>query len=139
MSFYPTSFRPTARSGWGGKAASHWRGALSIGHTQIGITEYDPQTLGVDHWGQIGTLFNEPTGGCYTTYLNGVTRDSAGNPVGNVALDLFQGDRVIASTTSDASGNYSFVQPGSGPNYIVAYKVGSPDIAGTTVNTLAAV
>jgi hypothetical protein len=39
---------------------------------------------------------------------------------------------------SDALGNFTFDNPGSGPFYIVAYKVGSPDVAGTTVNTLTA-
>ncbi len=71
----------------------------------------------------------------------GVTRDSTGAAIGNCIVDLFYtANDVKASTVqSDASGNFSF---SVGPNlacYIVAYLAGSPDIAGTTVNTLIAV
>ena len=69
--------------------------------------------------------------------LAGISRDSTGAALGLCAIDLFaSSDLVVASTISDAAGNYSFVNPGTGPFYIVAYKAGSPDVAGTTVNTL---
>jgi hypothetical protein len=69
--------------------------------------------------------------------LVGVTRDSTGAVLGNVEVVLYSTiDVVIGSQYSDASGNFSFQNPGTGPFYIVAYKTGAPDVAGTTVNTL---
>lgn len=74
------------------------------------------------------------------TFIAGQTRDSTGAPLGScvVILLLTGGDVAVAKAVSDASGNYRFDNPGSGPFYIVAYKPGSPDVAGTTVNTLVA-
>lgn len=71
--------------------------------------------------------------------ITGVSRDSGGSAIGSVSLSLFvtSTNMLVAQTTSDASGNFSFGNPGTGPFYIVAYKVGAPDVAGTTVNTLA--
>jgi hypothetical protein len=72
--------------------------------------------------------------------LSGVTRDSSGTALPLCDLDLYMthADTLAAQTQSDASGNFTFWNPGSGPYYIVAYKSGSPDVAGTTVNTLIA-
>lgn len=74
--------------------------------------------------------------------ITGVTRDSAGAALGSCVVDLFQtgGDIFIATTTSDGSGNFTLATPNNaGTFYLVAYKPGSPDVAGTTVNTLTAV
>lgn len=73
--------------------------------------------------------------------ISGVTRDSTGAALGNCQVQLFYTptDTLVNEVTSDASGNYSFRV---GPNiacYAVAYLAGSPDRAGTTVNTLTAV
>lgn len=72
--------------------------------------------------------------------ISGITKDSAGLALGSVMLDLFltASDTKIDSVTSDATtGAYSFsVTSTPGPFYIVAYKAGAPDVAGTTVNTL---
>ena len=70
--------------------------------------------------------------------ITGISRDSTGTILGGAQLDLFvtSTDQRVAQVTSDASGNFSFGNPGSGPFYIVAYKVGSPDVTGATVNTL---
>jgi hypothetical protein len=69
-----------------------------------------------------------------------VTQDSASAAIAGCTVELFQtgGDIPTMQTISDASGNYRFDNPGSGPFYIVAYKAGSPDVAGTTVNRLIA-
>jgi hypothetical protein len=84
--------------------------------------------------------FRSPKFSTRNTTISGVTRDSASAAVGNCTVELLQsgGDIPTARTVSDASGNYLFNNPGSGPFYIVAYKAGAPDIAGTTVNTLIA-
>jgi hypothetical protein len=72
--------------------------------------------------------------------ITGVTKDSAGTPLGNCVVQLFRTllDALVEEKTSDASGNFSFYNPASGPFYIVAYKAGAPDVAGTTLNTLTA-
>jgi hypothetical protein len=73
-------------------------------------------------------------------YISGVTKDSTGAVLGSCVVHLFRtsGDLEIDMTTSDAStGAYSFSGVGLGETYyVVAYKAGSPDVAGTTVNTL---
>lgn len=131
MSFAPTAFRPFARSGWGGKAAGHFRGALA---TDAG------QSRGQSR-GQIGTVVYRSPGVVANTVVSGITRDSSGTPIGPCVVHLFSAgnDMPVQQKSTDASGNFTFEQPGSGPFYIVAYKTGSPDIAGTTVNTLIAI
>lgn len=74
--------------------------------------------------------------------LSGVTRDSSGVALGNCVVDLFLNseDTLVATTTSDGSGSYRFTLSGNSQTYFVrAYKAGSPDVAGTSVNTLTAV
>lgn len=122
MSFVPTTWRPYARAPWGWKA--YWRGPASD----------DPP-----EWrGQHGTIFYRSIGGRANFAITGVTRDSNGSILASCTVELFQtgGDIPTMRTTSDASGNFSFSNPGSGPFYLVAYKAGSPDVAGTTLNTL---
>jgi hypothetical protein len=74
--------------------------------------------------------------------LAGVTKNSAGATLGGCTVRLFRtsDNLLMASTTSDGSGNYSFnVGDGTTAYYAVAYLAGSPDVAGTTVNTLVGV
>lgn len=69
----------------------------------------------------------------------GITKDSAGAVLADCTVDLFRtaDDLLVDSMVSDGSGNYEFRSTSlSTLYYIVAYKVGSPDVAGTTVNTL---
>jgi hypothetical protein len=75
----------------------------------------------------------------HSLVISGVTKDSAGAVLGSCAVDLFTtaDDVIQGRTVSDAStGAYSFSAGGGRTYYIVAYKAGSPDVAGTTVNTL---
>lgn len=134
MSFAPTSFRPFARGGFGGRAADHFRGMV-----QTDINDLSGRT--VINRGQVGTVvYRSP--GAYVNYsITGVTKDSTGAVLPNCKVELFitARDVAIAERVSDASGNFAFDMPGTGPFYIVAYKAGSPDVAGTTVNTLVAV
>ena len=73
--------------------------------------------------------------------ISGTTKDSAGAALGSCAVHLYQtgSDIEIGETVSDGSGLFSFtLGNNSGYFYIVAYLPGSPDVAGTTVNTLTA-
>jgi hypothetical protein len=138
MSFAPTPWRPLARAGWGGKAASHFRGALSLPRPLTGLTECDPQMFGADHWGQIGTLFFRGLLATSDISIVGVVKKSDGTIVASAAVDMFISatDKLYASTLSDASGFFRFNNVIGGPFYIVIYAAGSPDFSGTTVNTL---
>lgn len=70
----------------------------------------------------------------------GVTKDSTGAILGGCTVKLYlsAGDVLFDSQISDSvTGVYEFRTPASITQYyIVAYKAGSPDVTGTTVNTL---
>jgi hypothetical protein len=74
----------------------------------------------------------------YPYAIVGVTRDSAGAALPFCVLEMFltSDDTLAARGRSDASGNYRFDASSVLTHYIVAYKPGAPDVAGTTVNTL---
>ena len=77
-----------------------------------------------------------------TATIFGVTKDSNSNPLAACTLHLFltATNVLVGTTTSDGGGNYTFTFSSTitGPFYIVAYLAGSPDVAGTTLNTLVA-
>jgi hypothetical protein len=76
----------------------------------------------------------------------GVTRDGYGTAVGGVTVKLFKTvgggnpdlkDVKIDETVSDVNGNFQVTTPYyPDTHYLVTYKSGTPDIQGTTVNTL---
>jgi hypothetical protein len=70
-----------------------------------------------------------------------VTKDSTGAPLANCTVHLFESatDIKLGETISDGSGTFTFsIGQNAGFFYIIAYKPGGPDVAGTTVNTLTA-
>ena len=71
--------------------------------------------------------------------VSGITKDATGAALGSCVVDLYRttNDVFVKRTTSDATGAYAFDVAGTdGPFYVVAYKAGAPDVAGTSVNTL---
>lgn len=72
--------------------------------------------------------------------IRGVTKDSAGAVLGGCVVNWFDTatNVKLGTITSDANGVFEFRTAGQPPTtyYLVAYKSGSPDVAGTTVNTL---
>jgi hypothetical protein len=79
--------------------------------------------------------------------ISGITKDSTSTPIAGVTVkayrtaadvnnslnaDLQEGPAVV----SDAAGNYTVCLTNQDAHYLVGYKAGSPDIAGTTLNTL---
>jgi hypothetical protein len=71
--------------------------------------------------------------------ISGTTKDSSGSALGGCTVHLFAtvSDEIVDAQVSDANGVYvcPTVLPGYS-HYVVAYLAGSPDVAGTTVNTL---
>ena len=84
----------------------------------------------------------DTTRGCLGRFgVVGVTRDSYGSPLGGVTVKLYQtsSDLMVASVVSDPLGNYTVTTPFyPDQHYLVFYKSGSPDVFGTSVNTLVA-
>lgn len=75
------------------------------------------------------------------TYLRifGVTKDGTGTPLAGCTVHLLRtlDDTLADVVVSDGSGSYEFRSASlSTAYYIVAYLPGSPDRAGTTVNSL---
>ena len=68
----------------------------------------------------------------------GVTRDASGVALGNCDVDLFRtaDDSRAGVVQSDASGNFILDASDQFTHYEVGYKAGSPDVFGTTLNTL---
>lgn len=74
----------------------------------------------------------------YPYSISGITRDSAGTPLGSCLVKLFRtsDDSLVHQTVSDANGNYKIPASQALQHYVVAYLAGAPDVEGTTVNTL---
>lgn len=76
----------------------------------------------------------------YNFTISGITKDSTGAVLGSCTVKLFATatDTLLQTITSDATtGAYQFLY--TSPFfacYVVAYKAGSPDVSGTTVNTI---
>lgn len=73
--------------------------------------------------------------------VTGTAKTATGAIVVGATVRLYRtsDNTVVASTTSGSDGTYSFTGLiDTGPFYVIAYLAGSPDIAGTTVNTVAA-
>lgn len=82
-----------------------------------------------------------PTGGHVPKKVIGQTLNNVGTPVANVTVMLFNTatNLIVDVQTSDAGGNYQLNDPNATTNYVVAYLPGSPDVSGTTVDTLTGV
>lgn len=74
--------------------------------------------------------------------ITGITRDSNGSALGACTVKLFRTstDELVSRVTSDpTTGEYAITTPYyPDGHYMVVYKAGSPDVFGTTVNTLIA-
>ena len=73
-----------------------------------------------------------------TSAVAGVTKSSDGTALDACTVNLFDAltNILLKSTVSDESGNYRFDTAPGQAFYIIAYKAGNPDVAGTTINTL---
>jgi hypothetical protein len=84
-------------------------------------------------------LLRNTAGGYERLSLSGVSRDSVGATLGACTVKVFRtvNDTKAFETVSDGSGNWAVADVGvePGPFYYVEYKAGSPDVAGTSLNT----
>lgn len=74
-----------------------------------------------------------------SVFLSGQTADVNSNPLAGVTIRGFvaSNNLYVGQTTSDANGNFQLGSQYLGvTHYLVAYLPGSPDRAGTTIDTL---
>jgi hypothetical protein len=117
------------RNGWWPRA----RGLDSTGNDMLEALYYDRPEITKGRQSRMG--------------ISGVTRDVYGSPLGSCLVKLFKTadglfpgtkDTKIDEMTSDpTTGAYLLSTPYyPDTHYVVSYKVGTPDVEGTTVNTL---
>lgn len=77
-------------------------------------------------------------GGQQAKKLIGTTRDSAGAVLGSCVVQGFltATDEYIGETASDTAGYFELPTRYAGAHYLVCYKAGAPDVAGTSANNL---
>lgn len=78
------------------------------------------------------------SGGQQHKVITGTTRDSTSATLANCIVQGFvtDTDAYVGEATSDNAGDYRLPTRETGAHYLVAYKAGSPDVMGTTVNTI---
>lgn len=73
-------------------------------------------------------------------FIRGTCKDSVGTPIANAIVQGFvtATDAFVGEVQANTDGTYNLgtEQLKTTPHYLVAYKAGSPDVSGTTVNTL---
>ncbi len=92
-----------------------------------------------ENTGRWGIERADESGGATMLKITGYTRafDGTGLPGVTVQGFLTASDSYIRDCASDLVGFYEFYSQYAGAgHYMVAYRVGSPDVFGTTVNTL---
>ena len=127
--------RPYAQAQWGPRSTFRGLQASEAGQNA-------PDTAQTMNWGQVGTrVYRTPPQAPVLYGLAGITRDSAGAVLGSCVVSIYRTqDRAwVGDVTSDPStGAWTFAVTGGSPFFLVEYKTGSPDKAGTSVNTLVA-
>jgi len=91
--------------------------------------------LAAQSWGQY-ERYNSGT--TQKKLIRGITKDPMGQRIGGCLVKLYHtvDDSVLDEIYSDDGGNYTLVTDFTDEHYIVAYRTGSPDYAGTSANTL---
>lgn len=118
-------------------------GRLSVRRSKNGVLQYRANAgiatpCGAWVSNDWSPLLRKTVGGYARYSLSGVSRDSAGAALGGCTVKVFLtgNDTKQFETVSDGSGNWSIdVGANPGPFYYVEYKIGSPDQAGTSINT----
>jgi hypothetical protein len=81
----------------------------------------------------------DESGGQQQKKIIGTTLDASGNPLASCVIQCYltSNDVFVGQVTSDSGGYYELPSYFSAQtHYLVAYKPGAPDVAGTSVNTI---
>ena len=80
----------------------------------------------------------KPSGANGRFVFNGFSRDASGGVIAGVTVKcmLTATDTKQSEAVSDGNGLFVVSTAEAGGHYLIFYKTGTPDIAGTTVNTL---
>lgn len=119
---------------------SRWpRGWMAGGGEGWGTDGAAP--IGAEHSGAGYEPFScDGAGTSLTRFIRGSTVDSADVAIANATVQVFRtsDDFYLGQDVSRDDGTYTAPAdvPAGTQLYLVAYKAGSPDIGGTTVNTL---
>lgn len=123
-----------------GAWSSKWSYGCKIGYGDVSGAD---GAAGAGQDMALQDFFNPPViqDGCQSLkFILGTCKDSAGAAVANAIVQSFRtsDDSFLYEVTGAEDGTYRVPTPHPSPttHYLVAYKSGSPDIAGTTVNTL---
>lgn len=110
------------------------RSRYSGAEMSLAMLSENSGTMG--RWGV--ELDDRAGGGAQAKKVIGLTLDSVGAVCANAIVQGFvtATDAYVGEVTSDTGGYYELPTTNAGAHYLVAYKAGSPDIAGTTVNTI---
>ena len=78
------------------------------------------------------------SGHAFPKVITGVAYAAGGTPLAGATVKLFNTatGALMQTVIADAAGNYVVSDPNNVACFVVAYMAGSPDVAGTTVNTL---
>lgn len=130
----PTSWRVEAFTDWDWHYVSDWWGKLGSQFTGAGGVD---DNIFESPYGEMW----EPIAGASSRYgVSGITRDIYGSPLGGVTVKIFKtsDDSLVSKIVSDANtGAYIVTTPYyPDTHYIVTYKAGTPDVFGTSPNTL---
>ena len=101
----------------------------------VGDGGLDVALLEASKWGQF-----DPAAGASSSYgFAGVTRNEYGSALGDVTVKAFltATDTLVMTVVSDVNGEYLLPTPYyPSTHYLVFYKTGSPDVFGTSANSL---
>jgi hypothetical protein len=132
--------------GWQRRSPSSWRdpnqweSGWSWGCKVGGGDDLSYSVLGIEVGHGFEPFTVDGPGNQSKRFIKGITKDAGGTPVANAIVQGFvtSTDAYVGEVTSGADGTYTLgTETVAGvAHYLVAYKAGSPDIAGTTVNTL---
>lgn len=122
------------------KFVSLWSRGQFGGLGNDGSSAYIPVDVDYGGFGGYEPYSCDGEGTSISRFLRGFTKDSVGVAVANAIVQGFQTatDAFVGQVASGEDGTYTLPTdvPAGTQHYLVAYKAGSPDTAGTTVNTL---
>ncbi|HVX09989.1 MAG TPA: CARDB domain-containing protein [Pirellulales bacterium] len=117
---------------------------LALGTYQVSVPVPSggaPQSAVVSALNGAKTTINFNVSAPFNTKISGSVTDAANHPLSGVTIDLIQNNEVVATTNSDASGNYGFQLLNGGTFSLQALpgEASFPSVANLTVATGASV